>query len=144
MSIDVSAEIFIERPPEEVAEVMFNPKRDKIWIRSLVEVFPMEAGLYRKGAKVERVGDFASRRYSSKVLVTSSDEKSLVELYMDEPFEMKQRYTIKESEGGSLAKIRVSSMGELLYNSPVSILSKMVREDVEDSLKNLKKFLESD
>lgn len=143
MAIEVRSEIFIERPPDEVAKVMFNPKMDKLWIRSLVEVFPLGPGLYSKGAKVERVGDFMSRRYSAKVLVLKYEESKLAELYLDEPFEMKQRYLIREEEGGSVASVTVMSIGELQYNSPVTIISKKVRENIEDDLKNLKKLVEA-
>lgn len=143
MAIDVHSEILIERPPEKVADVMFNPKMDKLWIRSLVEVFPMESGLYRQGAKVERVGDFMSKRYSAKVQVMKCEPGKMVELYQDEPFEMKQKYSIREAEGGTLARVSVSSIGELLFNSPVSILSKKIKENLDDDLKNLKKLVET-
>ncbi|QQS40476.1 MAG: SRPBCC family protein [Acidobacteriota bacterium] len=143
MAIDVHSEILIERPPEKVAEVMFNPKMDKLWIRSLAEVFPMESGFYRQGAKIERVGDFMSKRYSAKVQVMKCDPGRSVELYQDEPFEMKQKYSVREAEGGTLARVSVSSIGELLFNSPVSILSKKLKENLDDDLKNLKKLVET-
>ena len=143
MAIEVHSEIFIERPPEEVAETMFNPKKDKVWIRSLSGVFPQESGLYRKGAKIERVGTFLNKAYSAKVLVLKSDPGKSVELYQDEPFELKQKYSIRESEGGSIARVTVSSIGELLFNSPIPVISKKLQEMLDDDLKNLKKFLES-
>ncbi|HUF05554.1 MAG TPA: SRPBCC family protein [Aridibacter sp.] len=144
MAIDVHSEIFIESSPEKVTEVMFNPKMDKLWIRSLTEVFPMESGLYRQGAKVERVGDFMSKRYSAKVQVMKCEPGKMVELYQDEPFEMKQKYSIREAEGGTLARVSVASIGELLFNSPVSILSKKIKEGLDDDLKNLKKLVETE
>lgn len=144
MAIDVHSEILIESPPEKVAEVMFNPKMDKLWIRSLAEVFPMESGQYRQGAKVERVGDFMSKRYSAKVQVMKCEPGKMVELYQDEPFEMKQKYSIREAEGGTLARVSVSSIGELLFNSPVSILSKKIKENLDDDLKNLKRLVETE
>lgn len=143
MAIEVSAEVLIERSPEEVANIMFNPKMDKIWIRSLREVYPMETGLYRKGAKIERIGDFMSRRFSSKVLVLKTEPEKMVELYMDEPFEMKQRYNLAAADEGTVAKVTIMSIGELLYNSPVSIISKKLQEDLDDDLSNLKKLVES-
>jgi hypothetical protein len=143
MAIEVRAEIFIERPPSEVAEIMFNPKMDKLWIRSLREVFPMGSGLYEKGAKVERVGDFMNKRYSAKVQVLKCESAKLAELYLDEPFEMKQRYELKEEEGGTTARITLMSIGELQYNSPVTIISRKIDDDLNDDLKNLKKLVEA-
>ncbi|REJ76029.1 MAG: SRPBCC family protein [Acidobacteria bacterium] len=143
MAIEVHSEIFIARPPDEVAGTMFNPKRDKIWIRSLAEVFPMGSGLYEKGDRVERVGDFMSRRYSAKVVVMKCEPGRMVELYADEPFEQKQRYMLSEAEGGTDVRITVQSIGEINYNSPITILSRKIREDLEGDLKKLKKFVES-
>jgi hypothetical protein len=48
MSVDVRAEVLIERPHEKVAEVMFNPKSDKIWMTGLTIVFPLTAGNFCK------------------------------------------------------------------------------------------------
>lgn len=144
MAIEVHSEILIERPPETVAEIMFNPKKEKLWIRSLVEVFPMQSGLYEKGSKSERVGDFMSVRYSAKVLALKCEPGKMVELYQDEPFEMKQRYSLREAEGGTVAKVTVVSIGELRFNSPVSILSKKIKDDLEGDLKKLKKLVEEE
>jgi hypothetical protein len=143
MAIEVRAEIHIERSPSEVAEVMFNPKMDKLWIRSLREVFPMGSGLYEKGAKVERVGDFMNKRFSAKVQVLKCEPAKMAELYLDEPFEMKQRYELRESDGGTIARITLMSIGELQYNTPVTILSRKIDEDLRDDLKNLKKLVEA-
>jgi hypothetical protein len=143
MAIEVRAEIFIERSPSEVAEVMFNPKMDKLWIRSLREVFPMGAGLYEKGAKIERVGDFMNKRYSAKVQVLKCEPAKIAELYLDEPFEMKQRYELIAEEGGTTVRITLMSIGELLYNSPVTIISRKIDDDLNGDLKNLKKLVEA-
>ena len=32
MAIDVTAEITIDRSPADVAELMFDPKQDKLWV----------------------------------------------------------------------------------------------------------------
>lgn len=143
MAIDVRSEILIDKTPSEVAEVMFNPKKDKLWIRSLREVFPMESGLYRKGAKIERVGDFMNKRYSAKVEVLKYEPGKMVELYSDEPFEMKQRYEISETGAGTRVKITVMSISEIEFNSPVSIISRKIEDDLKDDLAGLKKLVES-
>ncbi len=143
MAIEVRAEIFIEKSPSKVADVMFNPKMDKLWIRSLREVFPMESGLYKKGAKVERVGDFMNKRYSAKVLVLKYEPEKIAELYLDEPFEMKQRYELHKAEGGTTARVTLMSIGELQYNTPITILSRKIDDDLNNDLKNLKKLVEA-
>jgi len=143
MSIDVTAEVSINCKREEVAKVMFNPKLDKIWIRGLKGVYPMSSGLYKKGAKVERVGNFLNRAYSAKLLVTKYVENSLVEIYADEPFEMKMRYQLRDNGDETQVRLTVMSSGEILYNSPVSIISKNLLDNIKDDLNRLKKHLES-
>lgn len=144
MAIDVNEEVLIKSTREKVARVMFNPKLDKIWIRRLRGVYPMKTGLYEKNAKVERVGDFMNRRYSSKLLVTKYEENRFVEMYADEPFEMNIRYELKE-EGAeeTLTNISITSFGEILYNSPVPIIAKNLSEIIQDDLKRLKKHIET-
>jgi hypothetical protein len=143
MAIEVRSEIFIEKPPSGVADIMFNPKMDKLWIRSLREVFPMGSGLYKKGDKSERVGDFMNKRYSAKVQVLRGEPEKFVELYLDEPFEMKQRYELAPADGGTNVKITLMSIGELQYNTPVTILSRKLEDDLKDDLSNLKKLVEA-
>lgn len=143
MALEVHSEIFIERSPEEVAETMFNPKMEKLWIRSLSEVYPLESGLYKKGSKAERIGTFLNKAYSAKVLVLKCEPGKMVEIYQDEPFELKQKYMIREAEGGATARVTVASIGELPFNSPVPVIAKKLRETLDDDLKNLKKLVES-
>lgn len=143
MAIKVRVSVLIERDREKVAEVMFDPNFDKIWIRGLRGVYPMKSGLYEKNAKVERVGVFLNRHYSAKLLVTKFEPNRFVEIYADEPFEMNMRYELKEMPEGTEATITISSFGELLYDSPVAIIAKALQESVEDDLKRLKKHVES-
>lgn len=139
MSINVNAQVLIKSSPETIAQVMFNPKFDKLWIRGLRQVFPMKPGLYRLDAKIERVGDFMNRRYSSKLVVIKYEENRMVELYADEPFQMHMRYELKETpDEGTMVDITIESFGELLYNSPIPIISKNLLESIQDDLKRLK------
>ncbi|MDH3495122.1 MAG: hypothetical protein OEM82_16335 [Acidobacteriota bacterium] len=143
MAIEVKSEVFVERTPEEVAQVMFNPKLDKLWIRGLSEVYPMESGLYRKGAKIERIGTFLNKKYSAKLLVTKFEKNSFVQIYADEPFEMSIKYRLKASDGGTNVSITIASISEVDFNSPVSIISKSIKDSVDDDLKRFKLHLEN-
>ena len=126
MSIKVKAEIHIERSPDEIAGVMFNPKLDKIWIRGLSEVYPMASGLYQKGSKIERIGKFLNKHYSAKLVVTKFEENSFVQMYADEPFEMSIKYRLIEGEGGTDVSLTISSISEIGFNTPISIVSKSI------------------
>src|SRR5262249_52559533 len=144
MSVDAKAEIVIARSREEVASIMFDPKCDKLWIGGLKHVFPQTSGLLKKGAKVERVGDFLNRRYSANVLVINAEPNKFVELSSDEPFEMKVRYELADADGGTRVKLRVQSVGENEYRQvPATLFAKAVNEAVQSDLASLKKHLEN-
>ncbi|NNE65074.1 MAG: hypothetical protein HKN33_00790 [Pyrinomonadaceae bacterium] len=142
MSIEVTGRVSVERSPEDVAQVMFNPKKDKLWVRSLREVYPMESGLYKKGARIERIGNFLNKHYSAKLLVTKMEENSFCQLYADEPFEMYIKYNLKETEEGTDIALTISSISEVEFNSPVSIIMKSIQEMIDGDLAKLKKHLE--
>ena len=144
MTVDAKAEIVIERPRTDVANVMFDPKCEKLWISGLKNVFPQTSGLLKKGSKVQRVGDFLSRRFSANVLVLNDEPNKFVELSADEPFEMKVRYELDDVENGTLVKLRIQSIGENEYRQiPASIFAKAVNDAVNTDLKALKKHLEN-
>lgn len=143
MSVDARAEILIEKSREDVAAVMFNPKCDTLWIGGLTNVFPQTPGLMQQGAKFERVGSFQNRGFSSIYLVTRNDPNKSVEISADEPFQMKIRYDLTDADGGTLAKIRVQSIGDNEYQLPSSLLDKAVLEAITADLKRLKDRVES-
>ena len=144
MAIHVSSECFIARTPEEVAALMFNPKRDKLWIGGLKGVYPMASGLYEKGSKVEHVGIFLNKHFSAKRLVTKFEENSYVQIYSDEPFEMNVEYRLAQAEGGTKVEMSIASISEILFNSPMSIVSNAVQELIDDNLVRLKRRLEQE
>ena len=144
MAIDVTAKIIIERTPEEVAELMFNPKKDKLWVSGLSAVYPMESGLYKKGAVIERVGTFINKHYNCRIAVAKVEENKLVKMYGDEPFEMNITYLLSETENGTLVKNTLTSISEIPYDTPLGTLSKMVLDKLEGDLQKLKMHLETE
>ena len=142
MSVDAKAEILIERSRADVAEVMFDPKNDKLWITGLTNVFPQGPGLMAVGAKFERVGTLLGRFYSCDYLVTRTEENSFVEIAADEPFQMKIRYELSDADGGTLTKVRIQSIGDTEYSVPPAVLNRSVTEWITDDLKRLKKRIE--
>ncbi|HSI89043.1 MAG TPA: SRPBCC family protein [Pyrinomonadaceae bacterium] len=142
MSVDAKAEIFIERPRSEVADVMFDPKNDKLWITGLTNVFPHSPGQLETGSKVERVGTFLGRNYSTVYQVTRVDEGMFAEIAADEPFQMKIRYELGDIDGGTLAKVRIQSIGENEYQIPATALNRAVQDWIAGDLKRLKKRVE--
>lgn len=143
MSVDAQAEVLIERPRKDVAAVMFDPKCDKLWIGGLVNVFPLTPGLLRKDSRVEHVGDFLNKRFSAMILVTKDEPGRMLEMSANEPFELKIRYQLDDVDGGGTkAKVRVQSIGEVEYQLPAALLNKAVSEKITNDLKKLKKHME--
>ena len=143
MSVDVKAETVIACPREEVAEIMFDPKADVIWIEGLKQTFPQTPGRLAKGSRVEHRGTMAGIDFVSELLVTGDDPGKMLEFSSPEPFEMKIRYTLDAVDGGTSVRIRIQRIGDTSRIAmPPSILSTKVREDIESALKKLKKHLE--
>lgn len=140
--IDVQAEITIAAPRAKVAEFMFDPKCDKLWIGGLTNVFPLTSGRLRKGAKVERIGSFMNRQFTSTVIVIADEPERMLELSADEPFEMLIKYELSDASEGTLVKIRIKSVGDIPFNAPASVVSKAVLDNLNRDLKSLKKLVE--
>ena len=142
MSVDVQAEVLIKRSRTEIASVMFDPKFDCIWIGGLTNVFPLSAGLMQEGTKFQRVGAFLNRAFSGLYVVSRAAPESFVEIVSDEPFPLKMMYYLKNSEQGTLTKIRVQTYGENRINMPATLFAKTVKEKISDDLKRLKRIIE--
>ncbi|MFV0388553.1 MAG: SRPBCC family protein [Pyrinomonadaceae bacterium] len=144
MSINVVTEIFIKKSPEEVANFLFNPKMDTRWLRELSGVYPMQSGLYSKGDRIERVGVFLKKAYSAKVVVTNVLENKSVELYSDEPFEMKIKYEIAPKDDGTNVKYSISSISDIPFNNPIKTLNEIVSSAMTEDIERLRKHIEDD
>ena len=144
MSVDVKAETVIARPRSDVAEIVFDPKSEVIWIEGVRQTFPQRAGKLARGSRLERRGVMAGLEYVSEVLVTNDDPEKMLEMSSPEPFEMKIRYSLEDVDGGTAVKVRIQSIGDVRRIAmPPVILAGKVREDIENSLKKLKKHMEN-
>ncbi len=142
MSVDVQAEVLIKRSRTEVAGIMFDPKSDCIWIGGLTNVFPLSAGLLKEGSKFQRVGAFLNRVFSGMYMVSKAESESFVEMVSDEPFPLKMMYYLKNTEEGTLTKIRLQTFGENRINMPATLFAKTIKEKITDDLKRLKRIIE--
>lgn len=142
MSVDVKERILIQRQREDVANVMFNPKCDRIWITFISKSFPLDSGLLKKGDRVQHMGEFMKRVFSSMIFVTKNVPNEMVEMTSDEPFPMRVRYQLEDADEGTFASVQIQSFGEILINAPAPILSKAVSEKLTAELRKLKKHCE--
>ena len=143
MSVDVHAEAIISRPRDEVAEFMFDPRNDRLWMTGFTKVFPLQSGPLVKGAKIERIGSFLNRQFSAVYVVNKAEAGKSVEMITDEPFSMRFRYFLEDEGDATRVRLQIQSFGELLFKTPIPIFRKAVQEKLDDEVKRLKRQLES-
>ena len=144
MSVDVYAETVIARPRADVANFVFDPKSEKLWLEGVQKAFPQSTGSFTNGARTERWGVLAGLQYVCDVVVTRDEPGKMLEFSGSEPFEMKIKYTLEDHAEGTSINIRIQSIGSTNQIAmPPAILSNKVKEDLESSLKKLKSRLET-
>lgn len=144
MSIDVAAEVEIARPRAEVAAFMFDPSHDARWTTGVVEAKPLQDGLLRPGAKVDRISKFLGRRLEYRIEVVAAEPERFVEMIATQPFEMRVRYELGEIDAArTIARIRTSGGGTGFFAMAAPLLAKLVRRALAADLANLKRCIES-
>lgn len=142
MSVDVLAQVEIERARAEVAAYMFDPRHDAEWTSGVVEARPLQAGPLRTGAKVERVSKFLGRRLEYLIEVTDAGE-DFVEMLSTEPFEMRVRYELEAlDDARTRVSIRAAGGGTGFFRVAAPLLAKMVRRSIQTDLDQLAARLE--
>ena len=144
MSVDITAEVLIDRPRAEVAAYMFDPRHDATWTGGLVEAKPLNDGPLAKGAKVERVSKFLGRRFGYVIEVLDHEPERRVEMLTTEPFEMRITYLLDDAAGGrTRTRIRAAGGGGAFFQVAGPLLSRMVKRSIQNDLEMLKEALEA-
>ena len=144
MGIDITAEVTIERPREAMAAFAMDAANDPAWIGGIVESNLVPDGPFGKASKVARTAKFLGRRMDYTTEVVEYQRSALVAMRAESPFPMTIRYEFVESEGRTLARIRVTGEGSGFYNLAAPLLAMMVKRNVSRDLRTLKRLLESD
>lgn len=143
MSIDIRAEVTIQRPRTAVAAYMFDPRNEAVWTTGVVESKPLTDGPMRKGTKVERVSKFMGRQFPYVYEVTDTDADSFVEIKVDNPFPMRIRYELSDAPEGTRASIRASGDATGFFKMAAPLMSRMVKRNIQNDLELLKEVLEA-
>ena len=143
MSININAEIVINRSKDDVASFAMDPDNDPTWISGIVEAKTLTDPPFGKGTKVQRVAKFLGRRMEYTPEVIEYDPMGGLVMRTDKPFDMTIRYQFKETDGGTLAGINIQGEGTGFYNLAAPLLSRAVKRNITRDLKTLKKLLES-
>jgi uncharacterized membrane protein len=143
MTIDVTGEVRVRRPRDEVAAYMSDPANDPEWIGGLREARLVGEGPLAEGSRVARVASFMGRRVEYVNEVTTLDPGRILEMRsVKAPFPMHITYTFEDGDGGTVVRNRVRGGGGLFsLGSP--LFAPLVRRNVQKDLERLRDLLES-
>ena len=142
MSIDVTAEVQVRRPREEVAAFMTDPANDPDWIGGLREARIVGGGPLGEGSRVARVSSFMGRKVEYVNEITALEPGRTLDMRsVKAPFPMHITYTFEDRDGGTLVRNHVRGGGGLFsLGSP--LFAPMVRRNVQRDLERLRDLLE--
>ncbi|MCB9592976.1 MAG: SRPBCC family protein [Sandaracinaceae bacterium] len=144
MSVDITAEVTIERPRAEVAAYMFDPRNDATWTGGLVDAKPLTDGPLVTGSKVERTSKFLGRKFSYVIEVLDHEPEARVQMLTNEPFEMRVTYLLEDAPGGhTTTRIHCAGGGSGFFKMAGPLLSRMVKRSIQNDLLMLKEALEA-
>ena len=101
MSTDVTTEVTIRRPRQEVASFVMDPANDAVWLTGIQESRQLTEPPVGKGTKVERVARFLGRRMSYVTEVVEHEAGSVIVMKSDSPFPMTITYRFEEAPEGT-------------------------------------------
>ena len=148
MAIDVTARQDIDAPPEAVASVQFDPRRDPEWIGGVDRVELVTDPPIATGSQVRRTGGFMGRPIEWLMRVEAFEPERHVGMHaLQVPFPMDVDYRLEPIDGGrrTRASIRIRG-GEAagMYGAmPGPLMGWMVRRSVQGDLRRLKRIVES-
>jgi uncharacterized membrane protein len=142
MSIDVVAEVHVQRPRGEVAAYMSDPANDPEWIAGLREAHLVGDGPLAEGSRVARVASFMGRKVEYVNEITALEPGRVLDMRsVKAPFPMHITYTFEDRDGGTLVRNHVRGGGGLFsLGSP--LFAPMVRRNVRKDLERLRELLE--
>ena len=144
MSIDVSAEIIIDRSKDDVASFVTNPDNDPVWIGGITESEMLNDPPLGQGTKVRRVAKFLGRRMEYVPEVVEYAPSSRLVMRTDKPFDMTIAYEFEDVGRGTRMRVRVQGEGNGFFRFADPLMGPAVRRNVSNDLKALKRLLESE
>lgn len=137
---DVTAEIRVDRPREEVAGYAMDWRNDREWIGALTDVELVS----EEPLQVRRVAGFLGKRieYVNEVVEREPGRK-LAMRSVKAPFPMTVVYEFEDADGGTLMRIRAGGDASGFYRVAGPLLARAVRRGIEGDLARLKRKLEN-
>jgi uncharacterized membrane protein len=143
MALDVTAQVRIERPTDEVAAYEFEPRNDPHWIGGVKTVEVKTAAPFAKGSQVLRKGSFMGRPIQWLMEVVEFEPGRRVAMHaLRSPFPMDVTYDLEPSDGATTATIRIQGEARGFYGMLGPLTPGMVKRSVMGDLRRLKKRVE--
>ena len=143
MAINIMAELHIARTREDVADYVVNPENDAVWIGGIKSARMLTDPPVGVGTRVARVASFMGKRIEYTPEVVAYEANSLLTMKTDRPFDMLISYEFEESDGGTLARIRIQGGGSGFFKLAAPLLGPAVKRNIRSDLRNLKAILEA-
>ena len=144
MAIDVTSEVVVRRPRDEVAAFVTDPANDLAWIRALSESTKQDDAPVAAGTRVRRTARMLGRSMPYTTEVTALDAGRSVSMRtVDGPFPMLVDYLFEEAEGGTRVRVRNRGGSGPLFSAFGWLVGRMVKSRVDGDLRALKTVLES-
>jgi hypothetical protein len=142
VSIDVTAEVHVKRPREQVAAYMSDPANDAEWIGGLREARLIGDGPVAVGSRVARVASFMGRKVKYVNEITRIEPGRMLDMRsVKAPFPMHITYTFEDGDGGTVVRNHVRGGGGLFsLGSP--LFAPMVRRSVQRDLERMRDVME--
>ena len=104
---DILVKQQIDRPPDAVAKIMFDPANDPKWIDGAKKVEPFDANATTIGARVKRHGAFWGRDFTWVTETTAHEPDAIISFkYVEGPMTGDVTYSIMPEGNGSAVTIR--------------------------------------
>ena len=144
MAIDVTTQIEVDRPPEEVAAYAADPTNAPKWYENIESVDWKTSPPVRVGSKMDFVAHMLGRRLAYTYEVTDLvPGQRLVMRTAQGPFPMETTYTFERvGDGRTLMKLRNRGMPSGFAKVGSGIMAAAVRRETNKNLKALKEILE--
>jgi carbon monoxide dehydrogenase subunit G len=143
VTIDITAEVRVARPPQDVAAYMTDPENDPAWIGGVREVRLLSPPPVGAGSRVARVASFLGRRVEYVNEVVALDDAHLDMRSVAAPFPMHITYSFAADGPGTTVRNRVRGAPGGFFALFGPLLAPLVRRSVQKDLERLRDVLEA-
>ena len=143
MTLDVTTDLVIERPREDVAGYVIDPAHDPVWIGGIREAEMLTPQPVAVGTRVRRIASFLGRKFEYVLEVARLEPNAEVVMRsVQGPFPMTVTYGFDDAGDGTRMSIRVQGGGRGFYRVAGPVMASAVRRNIAGDLKRLKALLE--